>query len=231
MKKINNAWLGASFLILAITIISLGFWEFSLADGNALTACANKAGDAYFIGSGFLFTKCHGKDKLISWSITGPRGPQGDTGAIGAKGDTGPQGPAGPKGDKGDQGAAGQPAATLPPELQPTIGSWQFCERGSSPNSFDMQWSLVNSFGGIPPSETNTGTAWGTMRITFPDGSTEEIKSNSNEGSDITFTSRSSGLGSIQIQFTISGNIFWQGFNIPLPVSSGVISVGSCSRG
>ncbi|MBI5457317.1 collagen-like protein [Candidatus Kaiserbacteria bacterium] len=105
--KTNTAWVGTSILILAITIISLGFWSFSLAAGTSISACVNGAGLVYVIGDGFLFKKCHGKDKPLSWNVSGPQGPQGIQGPTGPKGDKGDAGSQGIQGDKGDTGEQG----------------------------------------------------------------------------------------------------------------------------
>ena len=112
----NIGRFGATFLILTTVVISLGFWRFSQAAGTTISACVNGAGLVYVVGDGFLFKKCNGRDKTISWNITGPQGPQGpkgDKGDTGAQGQQGEQGSKGDKGDKGEQGTAGTPGQNL----------------------------------------------------------------------------------------------------------------------
>src|SRR3989344_6737491 len=106
----NTVAVGVSAVVL-ISMISLGFWHFSLAAGTTISACVNGAGLVYVIGDGFLFKKCKGKDKPISWGITGPQGPagpKGDKGDKGEKGDQGPQGEQGIPGEQGPQGIQGE---------------------------------------------------------------------------------------------------------------------------
>ena len=110
----NMTQSGVSFLILTIALISLGFWQLSLAAGTTISACVNGAGLVYVIGDGFLFKKCTGKDKAISWNITGPQGLVGAQGVKGDKGDPGEQGPQGIQGEPGPQGPQGEPGQQSP---------------------------------------------------------------------------------------------------------------------
>jgi hypothetical protein len=84
------------------------------AGGGTIHGCVHK-------GSGTLYvkSKCHKKDKKISWNqvgrrgATGPKGAKGAKGATGAKGVTGPKGATGPRGATGPQGAPNPNASTV----------------------------------------------------------------------------------------------------------------------
>lgn len=74
----------------------------SASDGE-LRACVNKkTGSIRLIGP--KATKCRKRERLVTWSIVGPRGPVGPSGTPGA---TGPAGEIGPKGDTGASGSGG----------------------------------------------------------------------------------------------------------------------------
>lgn len=84
-------------IIIGVASIGIvtGFWTYSRAAGNTITACVEKDGDLYIIGDGFKRTECKKNDTLFSWNIVGPQGPKGD------KGDSGEQGVQGQKGEPG----------------------------------------------------------------------------------------------------------------------------------
>ena len=50
---------------------------------------------------------CGRRERLLAWSITGPRGERGPTGATGPEGASGPIGPQGPRGSTGPPGLPG----------------------------------------------------------------------------------------------------------------------------
>ena len=66
-----------------------GIATFAYATGTVITACAEKNGNIYLIGTGFRQAKCEKGDTPLSWNIQGLQGLQG------------------PKGEKGDPGAQG----------------------------------------------------------------------------------------------------------------------------
>lgn len=96
------------------SIVSLGAWVYTKAEGLTLEVCVKKSGLIYVIGEEFKRSECKKNDSLLSWNtagIQGPKGDKGDTGITGPQGtqgvagDTGPMGPQGLKGDKATHGA------------------------------------------------------------------------------------------------------------------------------
>lgn len=87
------------------------------AQPTVIHACASRAtGELRLVQSALA---CRHTERLVEWSITGPKGDKGDPGpsgapgAMGAPGATGATGPAGSTGPAGPQGPAGNDGAGL----------------------------------------------------------------------------------------------------------------------
>src|SRR5215213_4407369 len=81
----------------------------SRLDAGAITACVQSNGKPRIVTSS---ASCKKHERVLTWSVRGPKGdagPAGPTGPAGAAGPTGPAGPAGPKGETGPSGPAGPP--------------------------------------------------------------------------------------------------------------------------
>ena len=110
---INRKWVIFSIVIIGVLSVALSFWTYTRAAGTSITACVDRSGDMYLVGTGFKRSSCSSGENLLSWNIAGPQGPKGDTGSMGAKGDAGNAGQAGstgsigPIGPQGAQGNAG----------------------------------------------------------------------------------------------------------------------------
>src|SRR3989344_5968126 len=172
----NTVAVGVSAVVL-ISMISLGFWHFSLAAGTTISACVNGAGLVYVIGDGFLFKKCHGRDKPISWNISGPQGPAGPKGEKGEKGDTGASGPHGPQGPQGIQGDPGAPSRV---EVSRVVGPIVSSSAGAGGGAQATATATCTSgvlLGGGAFVTTSSGTSKGSV-----------ILSQSYPSSDVTWT-------------------------------------------
>lgn len=82
---------------------------------DPIRACVNRTtGEVRIFKNG----TCKADEKILKWSIQGPRGPAGPEGATGEQGPTGPQGdqgPVGPQGERGEQGLSGHRGPTGAP--------------------------------------------------------------------------------------------------------------------
>lgn len=85
----------------------------SRLDAGAITACVQSNGKPRIVTSS---ASCKKHERVLTWSV---RGPKGDAGPAGP---TGPAGPAGPKGDTGQTGAAGPAGATGPAGAPGPVG-------------------------------------------------------------------------------------------------------------
>ena len=102
------------FAVIVVTM--LGIATFAYATGTVITACAERNGTIYLIGTGFRQSKCEKGDSPISWNTQGQQGSKGDIGPVGPMGATGTPGAAGlqgPKGDAGSPGKDGTPSQNL----------------------------------------------------------------------------------------------------------------------
>lgn len=208
--NMNSARLGVFFLILAIVIISLGFWRFSLAAGTTISACVNGAGLVYVIGDGFLFKKCKGKDKPISWGITGPQGPAGPKGD---KGDQGLQG----EGIAGPQGLQGEPGVPGEQGIQGIQG--EKGEPGSSLKLYDANGQFLGIVLGMPPSIHNKYQTYhpdGKITLQFKDDLVLEESGPSTIyflTAGCTGTPFASGSPAYPFGFTTNGQHFYKSIN------------------
>jgi hypothetical protein len=91
-----RAWLiGVAALLAA----SGGLAVAATSSGPVIRACANKKTGALRLAS-----RCHRKERRVSWNQTGPAGPQGARGPTGTRGSSGATGAAGGTGGTGPQG-------------------------------------------------------------------------------------------------------------------------------
>lgn len=166
--------------------------------------------------------------------LVGPKGEQGLLGPIGPQGLTGLQGPTGPQGElgpqgligltgpQGPQGSAGISAQVLPDYLKPKIPYGDVRRNGLQ---FQIYWdnsrSWYNDLGKIPQISQNGSISWGTFTITNPNGSTMTRTINGTGGGMYMFFDFDGGdiRNNDAVSFTFTGNIYWQGFLIPLNMS------------
>lgn len=97
--------------LMFISLMSLGVWTYTLAEGSTISACVSKTGAIYMSGEGFLLKKCVKTDQILSWNIAGQPGPKGDAGIQGQQGETGVPGEpglVGLPGKPGEQGLTGE---------------------------------------------------------------------------------------------------------------------------
>jgi hypothetical protein len=82
----------------------------SRSEAGAITACVQSNGKPRLVTSS---ASCKKHERVLTWSVRGPKGdagpagPTGPAGSAGPKGDTGPGGPPGPVGATGPAGAPG----------------------------------------------------------------------------------------------------------------------------
>lgn len=108
--------------LMFISLMSLGVWTYTLAEGSTISACVSKTGAMYMSGTGFLLKKCEKNDQILTWNIAGLPGPKGDTGATGQQGPAGPPGEIGLTGEKGSIGDTGLKGDTGPQGIQGGVG-------------------------------------------------------------------------------------------------------------
>ena len=105
MLRLTRTTLGLAVLLLLIMSTSV-----VAADGYAIYACLNSAGQVRFVRAG---SPCRTSERPVTWNTQGPPGPlgpQGPAGPVGPQGPRGPlglQGPQGPNGVNGPQGPQG----------------------------------------------------------------------------------------------------------------------------
>jgi len=123
--------------------------------GTTYYACLRSVGGVLYGVKTTAATRCHRKDKAVTWNQTGPTGPAGITGATGSTGATGlvgpqgvpgasgPIGPAGVQGQTGSIGAQGQAGVTGAPGLPGPTGPSNLSALQGSPCTFHGVSSTV----------------------------------------------------------------------------------------
>lgn len=158
------------------------------------------------------------KNQIINIQlIPGPQGP------VGPEGPAGPQGLQGVQGLVGPQGPAGGSAYQLPEYLKPVIPYGQVqVEGGPSISIFWDSNSVSTWYNELGKIKLNNAISWGTLTVTLPDGSTR-TKSANGSGSWINFHFGDSGIpNGTLLTFAFTGNIYWQGFLIPINMTGNV---------
>src|SRR6266852_5735427 len=84
MIALNKALSAGLVGFIGIALLVLGLWTYTRAAGAEITACVNKSGEVYVIGTGFEKANCSKNETLLSWGIQGPKGDKGDPGSTGA---------------------------------------------------------------------------------------------------------------------------------------------------
>lgn len=133
-RKFGRLGIVAPLAAVLLLALGAGIAAGMAAGGNAVIhGCYAKSSGRLRIVSG---TKCHKREKSLSWNQQGPQGTAGPKGAQGPKGPQGLTGPQGPKGDVGPQGAKGDPGpAGQPTSLDTTESDESFvCSDGTCPN-------------------------------------------------------------------------------------------------
>lgn len=149
---------------------------------------------------------CISKDGLLHINISGTDCKKGQTSLI--------WNIQGPQGDSG---------FTLPKSLAPTVSNVTICKERSG-TGIAFRWLLSNEYGPIPKKVSadqniSTGISWGEVTIKSnisPNYQTYSWKANGTHHT-ISFPSTDSIGNGSALEF--SGNVFWNGFTIPLTYS------------
>jgi hypothetical protein len=104
----------AKITIITAALLLSGTWAYAQVAGAQLSACVSRSGDTRILLPGFTSSSCARNERLVTWSVTGPKGDKGDkgdNGAQGLQGYPGIQGATGTPGIAGGNGQNGAPGA------------------------------------------------------------------------------------------------------------------------